>query len=292
MKLYRPRYCEEFKCIAERCRHSCCVGWEIWVDEATLDKYNSLGQEDILCHIDEGEIILSEGERCPFLLESGLCRIISELGDEYTSLICQEHPRFYHRVGDRVEGGIGLSCEESCRIILSSDRYSEFSTVEHNPDLPESTDFDSISHRDYLYSLLLDKSLSFIDKIGRIRERYSLPEVYSLAEWNEILADLELLHREHEGLISLTERAGEHYQIYTRFLAYLIFRHLSVAQSYDNLRARLGFCLLLTDLLSCHTVEREMSFEEICEVARIISEEIEYSEENTDSLIFEFEVNI
>ena len=116
--------------------------------------------------------------------------------------------------------------------------------------------------------------------------------MHSLAEWNEILADLELLHREHEGLLSLTERTGEHYEIYTRFLAYLIFRHLSVAQSYDNLRARLGFCLLLTDLLSCHTVEREMSFEEICEVARIISEEIEYSEENTDSLIFEFEVNI
>ena len=292
MKVYRPRYCEEFKCIAERCRHSCCVGWEIWVDEATLDKYNSLGREDILCHIDEGEIILSEGERCPFLCESGLCRIISELSDEYTSLICQEHPRFYHRVGDRVEGGIGLCCEEACRIILSSDRYSEFSTVEHNPDLPESTDFDSISHRDYLYSLLLDKSLSFIDKIGRIRERYSLPEVHSLAEWNEILADLELLHREHEGLLSLTERTGEHYEIYTRFLAYLIFRHLSVAQSYDNLRARLGFCLLLTDLLSCHTVEREMSFEEICEIARIISEEIEYSEDNTASLIFEIESEI
>ena len=293
MKLYRPKYQEKFKCIAERCRHSCCVGWEISVDEATLDKYNSLGSEDILCHINEGEIILSEGERCPFLLENGLCRIISQLSDEYTSRICQEHPRFYHKVGDRVEGGIGLSCEEACRIILSSDNFWDFASVEHDPDVPESTDFDSISHRDHLYSLLCDKEMSYDETIKLIKESYSLSlPLHSLEEWNEILSDLELLRDEHEGLMTLTERAGEHYEIYTRFLAYLIFRHVSVAQSYDNLRARLGFCLLLTDLLSCHTAERDMSYEEICEVARIISEEIEYSEDNTASLIFEIESEI
>ena len=293
MKLYRPRYCDEFKCIAEGCRHSCCVGWEISVDEATLGKYNSLAREDILCHIDEGEIILSEGERCPFLLESGLCRIISELSDEYTSLICQEHPRFYHRVGNRVEGGIGLSCEEACRIVLSSDRYMDFVPVEHNPDVPESTDFDSISHRDHLYSRLCDKEMSYDETIRLIKEEYSLNmPLHSEAEWNEVLDSLEYLDDSHRSILALGDRRGEHYEIYTRFLAYLIFRHLSVAQSYDNLRARLGFCLLLTDLRSCHTVEREMSFEEICEVARIISEEIEYSEDNTASLIFEIESEI
>ena len=292
MKVYRPHYCEKFKCIADRCRHSCCVGWEISVDRATLDKYNCLGREDILCHIEDGEIILSEGERCPFLLESGLCRIISELSDEYTSLICREHPRFYHGVGDRVEGGIGLSCEEACRIILSSDRYGDFVASEHDPDVAECTDFDSISHRDYLYSVLSDENLTYINKIGKIREKYALPELHTAEEWNEILADLELLYEEHQGLITLADVAGEHYEIYTRFLAYLIFRHVSVAHSYDNLRARLGFCLLLTDLLSSQTAERDMCFADICEIARIISEEIEYSEDNTASLIFEIESEI
>ena len=27
---------ENFRCVAERCRHSCCVGWEIGVDEESL----------------------------------------------------------------------------------------------------------------------------------------------------------------------------------------------------------------------------------------------------------------
>ena len=27
---------EHFRCVAERCRHSCCVGWEIGVDEESL----------------------------------------------------------------------------------------------------------------------------------------------------------------------------------------------------------------------------------------------------------------
>ena len=36
-----PRYYSDFKCIADKCRHSCCVGWEIDVDERTLVRYRA-----------------------------------------------------------------------------------------------------------------------------------------------------------------------------------------------------------------------------------------------------------
>ena len=42
MKLYAPRYYLQFKCIADACRHSCCVGWEIDVDGETMKKYSLL----------------------------------------------------------------------------------------------------------------------------------------------------------------------------------------------------------------------------------------------------------
>ena len=78
----------------------------------------------------------------------------------------------------------------------------------------------------------------------------------------------------------------------TRFLAYLVFRHVSVAESQDNLRARVGFCLLLLAIFENMIAEGELTFEEIVESARIVSEEIEYSEDNTASLIFEIECEI
>lgn len=42
MKLYAPEYYKNFKCIADKCEHSCCIGWEIDIDEETLKKYENL----------------------------------------------------------------------------------------------------------------------------------------------------------------------------------------------------------------------------------------------------------
>ena len=42
MKLYAPSYYKKFKCIADKCEHSCCIGWEIDIDEETLEKYEKL----------------------------------------------------------------------------------------------------------------------------------------------------------------------------------------------------------------------------------------------------------
>lgn len=293
MKVYYPLYYNSFRCIAEKCQHSCCVGWEISVDSSTLGKYENLGREDILCHIKNGEIVLCDTERCPFLDKNGLCRIISKYGEDYISDICREHPRFYHRVADRVEGGIGLCCEEAARIILSSDSYTSFEEREWCGEIADQTDFDGVAHRDYIYSLLSDRSVPYRDRKEKIKDKYSIKEsAHSADEWMEILSELEYLNDEHRGIFSIGEGVKGQEEICERFLAYLIFRHLSIAEGYENLRARLGFCLLLTSLLEGYISEGEHSVAEIFEHARIISEEIEYSEDNTASLIFEFEANL
>ena len=103
MMLY-PDFYEAFACRAADCSHSCCKGWEIDVDEAALRRYaaveGDLGQElrrNIYQDDDGAHFLLAEDERCPFLREDGLCRLIVDLGEDALCEICALHPRYGSR---------------------------------------------------------------------------------------------------------------------------------------------------------------------------------------------------
>ena len=117
MKIIVPDYYQDFRCIADKCRHSCCIGWEIDVDEDSLARFEAL--PDIAPHIEDGHIRLLENERCPFLNSDGLCDMIILHGEDTLCGICRDHPRFRNFWADRIEMGLGLVCEEACRIILT-----------------------------------------------------------------------------------------------------------------------------------------------------------------------------
>ena len=38
-----PDYYKDFKCIADKCRHNCCIGWEIDIDLDTAELYRQIG---------------------------------------------------------------------------------------------------------------------------------------------------------------------------------------------------------------------------------------------------------
>ena len=299
MKLYSPNYYGEFKCIAERCRHSCCVGWEISVDADTLERYRGIDSSEceILSHIDcDTGLIRLDGERCPFLDEVGLCRIISAYGECAVSEICRRHPRFCHRVGDTVEVGLGAVCEEACRLILTSPDFSVDHTFESSDfDYADETDFDTLSHREKIYGILRS-TLSHIEKLDAICREYGLSDkLYDDDSWESIIPELELLDEEcGDELFALCQVSPAGISEYSeRFLAYLVFRHVSPATDYDNLRARVGFCLLMTRFFESSVSRLPCISEDGCiDIARRLSGEIEYSEDNTDMLIFEFESSL
>ena len=118
----------EFTCKADKCKHTCCRGWEIDIDNDTLDYYNgldtALGNEirkNISGGGQEGEsasFMLTTDERCPFLKDDGLCRIIEELGDDGLCDICRLHPRFYESINDYNLAGVGLSCEKASELLF------------------------------------------------------------------------------------------------------------------------------------------------------------------------------
>ncbi|MBE6598231.1 MAG: hypothetical protein E7638_02175 [Ruminococcaceae bacterium] len=299
MKLYAPKYYKNFRCIADRCRHSCCIGWEIDIDEVTAEKYASLtdgyGKEikNSIAAADPPHFILTDGERCPHLDERGLCRIITNLGEDCLCAICREHPRFYHDTPMGKEVGIGMACEEACRIILGSGEYMIFEEIGEADGFPEPLEFDALTRRAALYDILADDSVSHHQKLCRIGEEYDVsPALLSDEEWAEVLCSLEYLNEEHKGLFSVYSSCSDvtenREKMLERFLAYFIFRYCSDAGSEDEFRISLGFCLFCERLFASLLRRENVTEEDACELARIISEEIEYSEDNVEAIKFEF----
>lgn len=298
MKLFAPKYYEKFSCIKGECKNSCCVGWEIEVDGDTLDKYTHLPspqREAIVGNIevDDGRAVIStdsEG-RCPFLTECGLCEIISTLGEEYISEICKRHPRFYNFLSDRCEVGLGASCEAAVRLILSSDEYVELIPVGDIMAEGEALSDFAIGEREKIFSILSKADLGYEQKMSALFTEYGLSRELIFGSYNSVFSELEFLSEDSRGILTLGNsipKASHPYLI--RFLAYLIYRHIPASLSYDNMRARIGFAILLTEIMGSAAADsEEVSVDLLADIAAKISEEIEYSEDNTEAIIFEIE---
>ena len=301
MKLYAPEYYKNFVCIANKCRHSCCIGWEIDVDRDTAKKYASLNkgygleiQKSVIGCVTP-HFKLKKDDRCPHLNENGLCKIILNLGEDYLCHICREHPRFYNYTTLGKEVGLGLSCEEACRIILSSDNYGNFvdlGEICEDEKAVDTPNFDAISHRKAIFEILENRSVPYSQRLQKISENYGVsPANIPDDAWISTLDSLEYLDNSHKELFACYSSAitdPKDLEIYfERALAYFIFRHCSISEDESEFRAALGFSLFCQQLLAS-ICKNTQSFKEICDFARIISEELEYSEDNTEAIKTEF----
>jgi lysine-N-methylase len=127
MKLLKPSYYDQFRCIAGDCPDSCCQEWDVQVDHASAQRYLSLPGplgDDLrkkLKQDDEGEYYLEiTDRRCPMWRKDGLCQIQAELGEDGLCQVCRTFPRLRHDYGDFVELGLELSCPEAARLIFTA----------------------------------------------------------------------------------------------------------------------------------------------------------------------------
>lgn len=293
MNLYAPSYYNSFSCIADKCRHSCCIGWEIDVDPETLTRYENCSPpygrviRDSISYEGDPHFRLAEHEKCPHLDGRGLCKIILELGEDHLCDICKEHPRFYHETARGREVGLGMACEEACRLILSTSDYRTFVTVGKDEEEQTPIFFDTLPHREKLYAILSDGTEDYSERIGNICNTYGVtPAHCSDKSWRELLASLEYLDEAHKELFSCYSSAfsvppGAETAM-ERILAYLIFRHITPAWSVEDFRAGLGFCLFCHQLLA--SMAKTHPSHSLPDLARILSEELEYSVDNTDAI--------
>ena len=309
MKIYAPRYYEKFKCIADKCLHSCCIGWEIDIDEKTLAKYEKLsaeGKNDVLQTVEIRDgyhcFGLDREGRCKNLDECGLCKIITNHGESYLADICRLHPRFLNRVGGKIEMGIGLSCEEAVRIVLGDKSPFELVEVDENDEKEDCTqsDYDALSARDKVITFIENEKGVFHEKLEKLEKNYGISVEYNtLDEWIDYLLSFEILDenwkkilenaKEKEPKSDLSQYGSELEALFK----YFVFRHVSTAENEASFLARVGFASLGVRLVK-YLAEREEALTEsrLYELVRLYSSEIEYSEENTDELILDIEMSL
>ena len=171
-----PDYYREFTCIADRCPDTCCAGWEIVIDEASLKKYRRMkGAMKNRLHnsIDweKGEFLQYKG-RCAFLDENNLCDLYAEGGQKMLCRTCRMHPRHVEEFEGVRELSLCISCPEAARIVLGKKEPVRFLHGEKEGE-EDYGDFDFL-----LYTKLVDAREAAIrilqDRTRPIRERMAM----------------------------------------------------------------------------------------------------------------------
>lgn len=280
--IFVPYYYQNFKCIADRCRHSCCIGWEIGIDPQSLSRYRAVpgpfGEKLRAQILEDGEeacFRLDERERCPFLDQQGLCEIYRELGEESLCAICTDHPRFRNYFSDRVEMGLGLCCEEAARLILSQTEPFRLEIWEPGEETPTDEEAAFFHFRHHYIQTIQNRTVP-------LAERLPAP-VGSPAEWAAFYFNLERLDPQWTDLLKRLQKATQ-WQLspeqelpLEQLAVYLIYRHLADGFWEGDLQARIAFTALSVWMIATLTVCADTPLEE---VARLYSAEIEYSDEN------------
>jgi len=303
MRVIVPDYYKEFSCIADRCRHSCCIGWEIDIDARSLARYDALDmpygevlRERIDRAGDSPHYRLGAGERCPFLQENGLCEMILTLGEDALCQICADHPRFRNFFSDRTELGLGLCCEAVGELVLKRTLPMELEVWEDDgvleePDEEEETLF---SFRDMLFAILQDRKYALDERLEELLTTCSGESIdIHPSRWARKLLELERLD---EGWTDLLESlAGQavfdaprlhepHWELaFEQAAVYFLFRHLPAALEDGDVTSKAAFAVLSVNILRALCAGKtEYTLDDLVEFARMYSGEIEYSEENLE----------
>ena len=138
MRVRVPDYFDGFSCLAGACPHSCCIGWEVVLDEDTVRRYQqlpgALGERlrDAMALDGEDVCFPLDGRRCPFLNQENLCDIHCALGPEATSVTCREHPRFIEDYGPFQEITLSAACPKANELLLGTRDPLTFSERQDN----------------------------------------------------------------------------------------------------------------------------------------------------------------
>ena len=291
MKTYIPNYYKKFRCIAGECKHSCCIGWEIDIDEDTLEFYEAAEGKagkrlrDSISYEGTPHFKLCDGNRCANLREDGLCSIICDFDEGALCDICADHPRFRNVYKNFTEEGLGLCCEEAARIILNEEEPFSITTDAKGADEEERF---CLKLRTKAFGILQNKAKTIKERFCELASAFGVSFDFKLSELVSLYLSLERLDEawtEHlEKLKDFDEKIFEDkaYSLQFENLAcYFVFRHFSDGIYEGDYNERIKFCLL-----SCYIIGAMVSGgNSVEDIARMYSTEVEYSEENMEKIL-------
>ena len=176
----RPDYFNEFKCTADKCKDTCCAGWQIVIDKESLEKYKKLKGDyiwKVMTNVDweDGCFRQDTDKRCAFLNKKNLCELYIHAGEDSLCKTCREYPRHTEEFEDVREVTLSVSCPEVARILMERTAPVNFIMEEHK-EIVEELDFGDFDP--FLYSVIEDGRNAMIEILQNrslpIRERMVL----------------------------------------------------------------------------------------------------------------------
>lgn len=168
----KPHYYDKFSCTAEQCPDTCCAGWQIVIDENSLEKYSNVSGDfgiRLLNSINWREGIFEQYEkRCSFLNAENLCDIYKELGADALCDTCRLYPRHIEEFENLREFSLSLSCPVAAKMILECQEPVRFLEEEDEKEECEE-DFEDFDF------LLFDCLLEVREKLFSIVQNRTIP---------------------------------------------------------------------------------------------------------------------
>ncbi len=303
MKEFYLCYYPKFSCIAGECKHTCCAGWEIQIDEQSIDKYNAV-KTDFGKTIKEGidykklQFKRDKSKRCAFLNSNGLCDLIINLGEESLCQVCRDHPRFRSFFSDRTEVGLGFCCEQATRIILScKDKIQPILKAQGQGEIELSfIEKSLLGFRERVLSVIQDRSLSVQERVDKLLQEHNLEidknhfnkAIKRLLSFEKLdknwTEKLKQIKKEKTSF----EFSEKHNLIFENFLANEVYRHVSCAEDVSEALIKLVGIILCATIVSAmiNYIEQTdtATFEDIVDIVRLYSAEVEYSQKNLNKL--------
>ena len=168
----KPHYYDKFSCTAEQCPDTCCAGWQIVIDENSIEKYSNVSGDfgiRLLNSINWREGIFEQYEkRCSFLNAENLCDIYKELGADALCDTCRLYPRHIEEFENLREFSLSLSCPVAAKMILQCQEPVRFLEEEDEKEECEE-DFEDFDF------LLFDCLLEVREKLFSIVQNRTIP---------------------------------------------------------------------------------------------------------------------
>lgn len=278
-----PKFYKNFLCKADKCKHSCCKGWEIDIDEETAGKYLAMTGElgaEIRQNIGKNEdsyfFKLTEDERCPFLQKNGLCKIILNIGEENICEICTMHPRFFTMLDDVELCGVGLSCEKTCELLLGDEKDLVFyiEDTEEEVSFSEVLSVIGLNLPNEMQEFSLAVNAENINKVLEIMAKTE-PIDENWSKELSIMQDMDNVELKAKEYLENSDK-----NILNKIYQYILYRKLERLVDID-IEALINYAQYSILFIILHT----MISKELGESVRRWSEQIEYDTDNVDLIL-------
>ena len=219
MLYIKPDYFDKFKCTADKCEATCCAGWQIVIDEDSLERYEK-EQSDygkvLRERIDWEEQVFKQDteKRCAFLNQDNLCDMYQKLGEKSLCVTCTNYPRHIEEFENVREITLAISCPEVAHIILSKKEPVTFYEEETGGEDEEFEDFDPFffsyleDARDIILKILQNRAMNIFVRAALVQ--HMAEEMQEIIENANLFDIVDVLDKySDEAILANAEQAIE-----------------------------------------------------------------------------------